>query len=109
MKKELEYGELNYAPNVGVPIPPKNAGLYTGEVLFDKKPWGNNYKQPSVFPDAVDFTAQFYASHHIPSFNRPGNNTVVTSMFKKYTDKDSVANSEDNYNIFCHTNNKALG
>jgi len=109
MKKELGYAELKYGPNVGVPEPPKNAGLYTGDVYFDKKPWGNNYKKPSVFPDAVDFSEQFYASHHIPSYNRPGNNTVITSKFKKYSNENSYSNIDDNYNFYCHINNKALG
>ena len=76
MKKDLEYTELDYNPNVPVPLQPKNAGLYTGDVLFDKKPWGNSYKMPPVEPDAVAYASQFYASHHIPSYNRPGNNFI---------------------------------
>lgn len=99
MKKELEYAELKYAPNVPAPPPPKNAGLYTGDVLFDKKPWGNMYLAPYVNPDAISYSAQFYANHHIPSYNRPGNNTIVTDLYKKYDKTD------DNYNFSCHVNN----
>jgi hypothetical protein len=98
MKNELEYTELDYSPDVPVPPPPKNAGLYTGDVLFDKKPWGNTYVTPYIEPDAVSFSAQFYASHHIPSYNRPGNNTVDTELYKKYNLTD------DNYNFSCHIN-----
>lgn len=94
MKKELDYSELNYSGSV-VPEPLKNAGLYTGDVLFDKKPWGNNYVQPKVPPDAVAYASQFYASHHVPTYNRPGNNTVNTSLYKIYKDPSI-------YNISCH-------
>ena len=101
MKKELEYTELDYNPNVSSPPPPKNAGLYTGDVLFDKKPWGNNYVIPHVNPDAVEFTAQFYASHHIPSYNRPGNNHISTDKYVKYLENQT----DDNYNFSCYVNN----
>lgn len=91
MKKEIEYSELdsNESP---VPEPMKNAGLYTGDVLFDKKPWGNNYVQPRVAPDAVAYASQFYAPHHIPSYTRPGNNTVNSELY----------NNAANYNFKCH-------
>jgi len=102
MKKNIEYTEIDYNYNVPVPSPPKNAGLYTGDVLFDKKPWGNSYTQPTVIPDAVAYSSQFYAKHHIPSYNRPGNNTVNTHMYQKYNMTD------DNYNFSCYVN-KILG
>jgi hypothetical protein len=101
MKNELMYTELDYSPDVEVPPPLKNAGLYTGEVLFDKKPWGNNYKLPRAEPDAVAYSAHFYASHHIPSYTRPGNNTVKSFNYKKY--ENSYNNNY--YNFECHTNN----
>jgi hypothetical protein len=93
--KGLEYAVID---NDIVYTPPqqKNAGLYTGDVLFDKKPWGNSYKMAPVEPDAVAYASQFYASHHIPSGNRPGNNTVNSSKYKKYTE-----NTENNYNFSC--------
>lgn len=96
MKKDLDYSILDYGPGVPVPDPPKNAGLYTGEVMFDKKPWGNNYAMPSVEPDAVLYSQQFYAKHHIPSYNRPGNNSVMSELYKKYD------MTPDNYNFSCH-------
>ena len=102
MKNNIEYTELDYKPNVPVPPPPKNAGLYTGDVLFDKKPWGNSYKTPSIIPDAVAYSSQSYASHHIPSYNRPGNNTIDTQLYQKYNKTD------DNYNFSCYVN-KILG
>jgi hypothetical protein len=102
MKNELMYTELNYDPNVKAPEPLKNAGLYTGDVLFDKKPWGNNYVIPRIEPDAVAYSAQFYATHHIPSYNRPGNNTINSHNYAKY----NITNTENNvYNFSCHTNN----
>jgi DnaJ-class molecular chaperone len=70
-----------------------------GDVLFDKKPWGNSYKMPPPEPDAVVYASHFYASHHIPSYNRPGNNHINTDKYKKYTS----ANGNNNYNFSCHT------
>jgi hypothetical protein len=97
MKKELEYSELGYNPDIPPPEPLKNAGLYTGDVLFDKKPWGNNYLIPKVTPDAVAYASQFYAKHHIPSYNRPGNNTVSADIYDFYH-----LNANTEYNIKCH-------
>lgn len=91
MKKELEYSELDNHDSP-IPEPLKNAGLYTGDVLFDKKPWGNNYTQPRVQPDAIAYAAQFYAPHHIPSYTRPGNNTIDTNLYRHV----------ENYNFSCH-------
>ena len=108
MKNELMYSELDYSPNVKAPEPLKNAGLYTGDVLFDKKPWGNNYVIPRTEPNAVAYSSHFYASHHIPSYNRPGNNSVSSDDYKKYNvsmDSDTSINSDTNvYNFSCHTN-----
>jgi hypothetical protein len=93
--KGLDYAAIDN-DIVYIPQRYKNAGLYTGDVLFDKKPWGNSYKMAPVEPDAVAYASQFYASHHIPSGNRPGNNTVNSSKYKKYTE-----NTENNYNFSC--------
>lgn len=90
MKKELDFTELDYEPNVPTPEPMKNAGLYTGDVLFDKKPWGNNYATPRIEPDAVAYSSQFYAKHHIPSYNRPGNNTVNTDLYNQYGEHNNI-------------------
>lgn len=100
MKKELEYTDLDYDPNVPAPEPLKNAGLYTGDVLFDKKPWGNNYAVPRIEPDAAAYSAQFYAKHHIPSYNRPGNNHVQADIFNTYN---------HDYNISCYVDKSNLG
>ena len=100
MNSSLMYSELDYGPNVKAPEPLKNAGLYTGDVLFDKKPWGNNYVIPHIEPDAVAYSSQFYASHHIPSYNRPGNNSINSDNYKKY----NINDSDNNYNVTCHTN-----
>ncbi len=101
MKKELEYAVLDNNNNsVFIAPQPKNAGLYTGNVLFDKKPWGNSYKMPPVEPDAVAYAAQFYASHHIPSTNRPCINSINTDKYKKYTSENDLT---ANYNFSCYT------
>jgi hypothetical protein len=54
---------------------------------------------PPVEPDAAVYASQFYASHHIPSYNRPGNNNINTDKYKKYTSADG----DVNYNFSCHT------
>ena len=84
MKSELLYSELDYSPNVKAPEPLKNAGLYTGDVLFDKKPWGNNYVVP-----------------RIESYNRPGNNTINSNDYKTY----NLPGGDNNYNFSCYVNN----
>ena len=99
MKIELEYSELEYSPNLPSPQPLKNAGLYTGDVLFDKKPWGNTYLKPKLDPDAAVYASQFYAKHHIPSYNRPGNNTVATNIYDIFRVQD---NHQATYNLQCH-------
>ena len=105
MKNELMYTELDYSPGVKAPGPLKNAGLYTGDVLFDKKPWGNNYVIPRVEPDATAYCAYFYASHHIPSYTRPGNNTVKSINYKNYDNSyENPYNNNNIYNFKCHTN-----
>ena len=97
MKKELEYSELDYNPDMPVPEPLKNAGLYTGDVLFDKKPWGNTYLKPKIDPDASIYASQFYAKHHIPSYNRPGNNTVSTNLYDLFK-----LDNDKEYNLQCY-------
>lgn len=91
-KNNLEYSEIE---NINIIVPEQiNAGLYTGTVMFDKKPWGNTFLQDKVNPDAVSYASQFYAPYHIPSYNRPGNNTIDTNLFSKY--------NESMYNFSCH-------
>lgn len=93
----MEYSYLDYQPNMPPPSEMKNAGLYTGEVSFSKKPWGNTYKQPHIQADATSYASQFYAKHHIPSTNRPGNNYLNTNMYQFY-DKNT-------YNFECFNKN----
>ena len=72
-----------------------NAGLYTGDINFSKKPWGNDYSIGRVEPDALEYAKFFYAKNHITGIqNRPGNNTYSTvEVYKKYL---------DNYNLQCY-------
>ena len=92
--KDIEYSYLDYQLNIPPPPKMKNAGLYTGDITFSKKPWGNNYEQPHIPPDATAYAAQFYAKHHIPSTNRPGNNYLNTNMYQFYDRKT--------YNFECY-------
>ena len=93
---DLNYSYIDFNHNIPPPEQKsiKNAGLYTGDVSFTKKPWGNDYTQPPVKPDAVDYAAQFYAKHIIPSQYRPGNNYIDTNLYKYYDDTK--------YNFKCH-------
>lgn len=94
MSKDLEYTFLNDEDKlVSVPPPLKNAGLYSGDLTFTKKPWGNDYRGPKIEPDASKFASQFYAKHHIPSTNRPGNNALNTNIYQFY--------DKNKYNIEC--------
>ena len=91
---DIDYSFIDYKQNIPTPPPMKNAGLYTGEVSFSKKPWGNDYSQPHVSPDATEYAKQFYAKHIIPSTNRPGNNYFNSDMFKYY--------DSNQYNFKCY-------
>lgn len=93
--KDLDYSYIDFKHNIPTPPPEstKNAGLYTGE-SFEDKPWGNKFLAPHVPPDAVAYTQQFYAKHHIPSQFRPGNNYVDTDLYD-YFDKNK-------FNFKCH-------
>jgi len=92
---ELEYSYIEYEFNQPTPPPMKNAGLYTDDITFSKKPWGNDYTQPRVEPDAASYAAQFYAKNHIPSYQtRPGNNTVKSNYVQSY--------KNPNLNLSCY-------
>ena len=56
---------------------------------------------PRIEPDAVAYSSQFYASHHIPSYNRPGNNTINSNDYKTY----NLPGGDNNYNFSCYVNN----
>lgn len=92
--KEIDYSYLDYKNNIPPPPAMKNAGLYSGDVSFSKKPWGNDYMVPHIEPDAVAYAAQFYAKHHIPSEIRPGNNYVNNDIYQFY--------NKETYNFECY-------
>jgi len=93
--QDLLFSYLDKKENSTIPPPKNNAGLYAedGE-SFTKKPWGNDYSGPKIEPDAAKYCTQFYAKHHIPSTNRPGNNSLNTDMFQFYNKKT--------YNFQCY-------
>ena len=92
--KDIEYSFVDYKQNIPAPPAMKNAGLYTGDITFSKKPWGNDYKQPHIEPDAEAYASQFYAKHIIPSSNRLGNNYLNTKIYDFY--------DKNKYNFECY-------
>lgn len=91
----MDYSYIDYKFNQPTPPPMKNAGIYSGDISFSKQPWGNDYRQPRVDPDAAAYAAQFYAKNHVPSYqNRPGNNTVKSNYIQTY--------NNPNYNLSCY-------
>lgn len=90
----VNYSYIDYSQNIQFPYPSLNAGLYSDPNTFHDKPWGNNYVAKSI-PNATDFCKNFYAKHHIPTENRPGNNSVNSEFYKYYDD--------NNYNFKCST------
>lgn len=90
----MDYSFIDKNENNSVPLPLKNAGLYTGDVSFSKKPWGNDYTKDKVNPDAVSYAAEFYAKHHIPGGNRPGNNNLENDFYQYY--------DNTSYNFQCY-------
>ena len=54
-------------------------------------------KKTVVEPDTVTYSANFYAPHHMPSYQeRPGNNTLKGSIYAAYKPKDAY------YNLSCY-------
>jgi hypothetical protein len=50
-----------------------------------------------VEPDTVTYSSNFYAPHHMPSYQeRPGNNTLKTSIYSTYKAQDTY------YNLSCY-------
>ncbi len=87
----ISYSYLDPKQNVGIPMPQKNAGLYGGEqTLHRHSKWGAaDYSEERVEPDAVAYSAHFYegAQNHIPTANRPGNNTILKNPFTIHDEK----------------------
>jgi len=68
-----------------------NSSLLNNASPYDKTPF---ISPPKVEPDTFAYSSQFYAKHHIPSSQeRPGNNTIKSSIYEKY---------RPNYNLFCY-------
>lgn len=79
----MDFSYLDYEANIPPPPADKNAGLYTGDITFTKKEWGNDYRHEHIPADAALFASQFYAKYHIPSYqNRPGNNIIKSELIK---------------------------
>lgn len=93
----ITYSFLDASENVGIPVPQKNAGLYSGEEVPHKHPryGGNDYSEPRVQPDAIAYSQKFYegAKNHIPTAVRLGNNTMINNPYNVYDDK---------YNSLCY-------
>ncbi len=93
----MEYSFIDITQNDLIPLPSINAGLYsTDNITFSKQPWGNDYLQPHIPPDAGVYASQFYAKHHIPSAqDRLGNSKLIPDIIiSKYSDP--------NYNNSCY-------
>lgn len=59
--------------------------------LYDDSP----YIPIRVEPDTLTYSSQFYAKHHIPSYQlRPGNNTLANDMYIRYND--------NTLNLYCY-------
>lgn len=72
----MEFSFLNIEKNKIIFPKLKNAGIYKESETdnFSNKPWGNNFLENKVEPDAEAYSNKFYAKNHIPSSYRPGNN-----------------------------------
>lgn len=80
--------------------------------FYDKR---QPFEKTVTEPDAVAFSANFYASHHIPSYQeRPGNNTIKPNYYTKYVSQVEQQFVEDyneptkiikvkpEYNLYCY-------
>lgn len=92
----LQYSYIDMLKNVGVPERSVNGGLYTGQPFKDGAPWAN----VPVVPEADTYTKNLESANpppngmFIPSFTRPGNNTVNQFLHQPYG---------DNFNFMCRT------
>jgi hypothetical protein len=67
-----------------------NSSLVANSSVYDNSP----YEKLKIEPDTVAYSSQFYAKNHIPSLQeRPGNNTIATSIYEKYRPE---------YNLYCY-------
>ncbi len=85
-----------------------NAGFYNKKIPIQKT---------QVEPDAVAYSSQFYAPHHIPSYQeRPGNNTIKQEVYARYVTKEPIVLTDNldglvtshviqpSYNLYCYSN-----
>lgn len=67
-----------------------NSSLVANSSIYDNSP----FVKTKIEPDTVAYSSQFYAKNHIPSLQeRPGNNTIATSIYEKYRPE---------YNLYCY-------
>lgn len=68
----LGYSYIDTEDPISIPPPKVNGGLYVGEPAQQGAGWANI----PVHPDPVTYSKQTMVPHQIPSYTRPGNNTV---------------------------------
>ena len=67
-----------------------NSSIAINAMPYDNSPVTKTH----IEPDAIAYTSQFYAKHHIPSSQeRPGNNSINPQIYQKY---------KPNYNLYCY-------
>jgi len=69
--------------------------MNNSSIAFNAMPYDNSpVSKTHIEPDAIAYTSQFYAKHHIPAIQeRPGNNTINKDIYHKY---------KTDYNLFCY-------
>lgn len=78
----MNFSYLDPKENVSIPPPMDNHGIYA-EKPKSKSEWAKNYDTKRIEPDAVKYSSTFFelAQGHIPTGNRPGNNTIMDDKF----------------------------
>lgn len=67
-----------------------NSSIALNAMPYDNSP----IEKTKIEPDAIAYSSQFYAKHHIPAIQeRPGNNTINKDVYQKYN---------QTYNLFCY-------
>lgn len=68
-----------------------NSSIALNAMPYDNSPVVKTHLEP----DAIAYSSQFYAKHHIPAIQeRPGNNTINKDIYHKY---------KNDYNLFCYS------
>jgi hypothetical protein len=89
----MPFSYLDPSENVGIPPPMPHAGLYAPDAAYTQTQWSKDYRGPRIEPDAVAYASHFYAPNHIPTYTRPGNNSILNNPFKF---------SDTKYNSMCY-------